>query len=186
MKKLAGVLCLAVILSGCGSETNELDKGMALRSKVLSAGSVSFVVQITADYGDKLHNFAMACCGDPLGDLTFSVTEPETIAGITGKIDDNGGALTFDDTALHFDLMADEQLSPVSAPWILLKTLREGYLTSACTEEGKIRLSVDDSYEEDAMTLDIWLDGNNLPERAEILHAGRKILSLKVTNFVLS
>lgn len=186
MKKLAGALCLVVILSGCGSENKELDKGMALRSKVLSAESVSFDVQITADYGDKVHNFAMACQGDSLGNLTFSVTEPETIAGITGRIDQKGGNLTFDDTALYFDLMADDQLSPVSAPWILLKTLRSGYLTSACTEEEKTRLTIDDSYEDDALTLDIWLDGSDLPERSEILHRGRRILSLKITSFVLS
>ena len=186
MKKLAGFLCLAVLLSGCGSENKELETGMALRSKLLSAEAVSFTAEITADYGDKVHTFSMDCQGDPIGNLTFSVTEPETIAGITGKIDQNGGALTFDDTALHFDLMADESLSPISAPWILLKTLRSGYLTSACTEGESIRLTIDDSYEDDALTLDIWLGGDALPERAEIMHEGRKILSLRVANFVLS
>lgn len=186
MKWLAGILCLALVLTGCGSETGELDTGMELRSKVLAAETVSFDAQITADYGDKVHTFSMSCQGDSLGNLNFTVTEPESISGITGRIDQKGGALTFDDKALHFDLMADEALSPVSAPWILVKTLRSGYLTSACREEGKILLTIDDSYEDDALTLDIRLDGNNLPEWAEILHRGRKILSMKVANFVLS
>lgn len=186
MKKLAGVLCLAVLLSGCGSENRELDKGMELRSKVLAAEKVCFDAEITADYGDKVHTFSMACQGDPQGNLSFSVSEPETISGITGRIDQKGGALTFDDTALFFDLMAEGQISPVSGPWIFLKTLRSGYLTSACTEADKTRLTIDDSFDEDALTLDIWLDGEDLPQRVEILHKGRKILSLKVTNFVLS
>lgn len=186
MKKLAGILCLAVLLTGCGSADTELDKGMELRSKVLSAESISFDAEITADYGDKVHTFAMTCQGDSFGNLTFSVTQPETIAGITGKIDQKGGALTFDDTALCFDLLADGNLSPISAPWILLKTLRSGYLTSACTEDDRVRLTIDDSYEDDALTLDILLDGQEFPEYAEFLHKGRKILSLKVANFVLA
>ncbi len=186
MKKLAGLLCLAVLLSGCGSKPGELDKGMELRSKLLSAERVTFDAEIIADYGDKVHTFSMTCQSDSLGNLEFTVTQPETIAGISGRVGQKGGALIFDETALYFDLMADGTLSPVSAPWILLKALCGGYLTSACTEDGTIRLTVDDSYESDALTLDIWLNEGDFPARAEILHAGRKILGLKITNFVLS
>ena len=57
----------------------------------------------------------MDCQCDSQGDLTFAVTAPETITGITGKVSDAGGKLTFDDTALQFDLMAEEQVTP-SAP----------------------------------------------------------------------
>lgn len=186
MKILAGLLCLGLLLSGCGPRNAELDKAMALRSKILSAERVSFDAEITADYGDKVHTFSLACQGDALGNLTFSVTGPETITGITGRIDEKGGALTFDDTALYFDLLADGTLSPVSAPWILLKTLRGGYLTSAGSEDGMTLLTIDDSYVDDALTLDIRLDEVELPQQAEILHKGRKILSLTLTNFVLS
>ena len=157
-----------------------------LRFKVLAAETVSFDAQITADYGDKVHTFSMSCQGDSLGNLNFTVTEPESISGITGRIDQKGGALTFDDTALHFDLMADEALSPVSAPWILLKTLRSGYLTSACREEGKIRLTIDDSYEDDALTLDIRLDGNNLPEWAEADAGFRRNAARILMEYVLT
>ena len=114
------------------------------------------------------------------------MTAPETISGITGKIDSEGGKLTFDDVVLHFDLLTDEQLSPVSAPWILLKTLRGGYITSAGLEEEKIHLTVDDSYDDDALQLDIWLDEKDLPQRAEVLYDGRRILSLDVKSFSLS
>ena len=79
--------------------------------------------------------------------------------------------------------IADEQIAPVSAPWILIRTLRSGYITSACREEEKIRLSINDNYEEDSLRLDIWLDADNLPEHAEILFDGRKILSVNVRKF---
>jgi len=156
---------------------------MELRSKLLRASGSAFEVDISADYGDKLYLFSMTCEANAQGDVRFTVTQPETIAGITGTIANGTGALTFDDTALHFDLLTDEQLSPVSAPWILLKTLRSGYLTSSGMDGDGVRLTIDDSYEEDALQLDIWLNEEDIPQRAEVLYDGRNILSLAVKNF---
>ena len=185
MKKFGVLVILLLLLTGCSNASKEIERGMALRSKLLQASSCTFDAEITADYGDKVYTFAMSCQGDPKGNLTFTVTAPETIAGITGKISSEGGRLTFDDTALQFDLMADEQVTPVSGPWIFLKTLRSGYLTSACTEEEQLRLSIDDSYEEDALTVDIWLDEQDTPIRSETLYDGRRILTLKIENFTI-
>ena len=182
MKRTGVLLILLILLTGCSDASREIERGMALRDKLLG-GESSFDAAITADYGEKLYTFAMQCQVDTQGNMTFTVTEPESIAGITGSISDTGGTLTFDDTALQFDLMADDQLSPVSAPWILIKTLRSGYLTSACEEGELLRLTIDDSYEDDALHLDIWLDGENVPVRGEILYDGRRILSIEVTNF---
>ena len=115
--------------------------------------------------------------------MTFTVKEPESIAGITGSVSAQGGKLTFDDTALAFDLLAEGQVTPVTAPWLLVKTLRGGYVTSCGMEEEKLRVSIDDSYREDALRLDIWFDNNNVPNHAEILWANRRILSLEITSF---
>ena len=186
MKKAVVLAVLMLVLTGCSGESKTIERGMTLRSDLLKASSCSFDADIAADYGDKVYTFSMACLGDSQGDMTFTVTAPETISGITGSISDEGGKLTFDETALQFDLMADEQVTPISAPWILLKTLRSGYLTSAAMEAELLRLTIDDSYEDDALHLDIWLNGDNVPVRAEILYDGRKILSLTVTNFEIA
>ena len=42
---------------------------------------------------------------------------------------------------------------------------------------------MDDSYDDDALHLDIWLNSENVPVKAEILFRERKILSLDVQNF---
>ena len=158
---------------------------MAFRAKLLAANGCQFAAKITADYGDELYSFGMVCQGDEKGAVTFQMSEPESLSGIEGKLSDTGGTLTFEDTAVCFPLLTDDQLSPSSAPWIFLKTLRSGYLTSACMEEGKIRLTMDDTYEEDALHLDIWLDENNMPVRADILYDGKRILSVEVDGFTL-
>lgn len=182
MKKVGAVLILVCILSGCSSESRELERGMALRSRLLKASSCIFDADVTADYGDKMYTFSMRCQADSQGDVTFTVTEPETISGISGTVSGDGGKLTFEDTALHFNLMADDQVTPISAPWILVRTLRSGCLTSVGMDNEHLRLSIDDSYEEDALHLDVWLDDDDLPQRAEILYDGSRILSLDVKN----
>ncbi len=186
MKKVLLLLFCMGILTGCAGADSEINRGMALRTKLLQAQSCAFDADITADYGDKLYTFSMYCQADAQGDVSFTVTAPETIAGITGIISEEGGRLTFDDVALQFDTMADDLVTPVIGPWILIKTLRSGYLTSACMEDELLRLTIDDSYEEDALQLDIWLDGQDMPQRAEILHAGQRIVTLNVKNVVIS
>ena len=156
---------------------------MAFRQRLLKASGCSFDVELTADYGDKLYTFALSCEADADGTVSFTVTAPQAIAGITGQISAAGGKLTFDGQALAFELLAQGQLSPVSAPWILLKTLRSGYLTS-CGQDGEyLRLTIDDSYAEDALHLDIWLGAGDIPVRGEVLWQGRRILSMDVKNF---
>lgn len=181
MKILAVILAL-LLLGGCKGPEAELDRAMDLRAKLL-ASSVSFDAEIHADYGSEAHVFSLYCEGDSKGNLGFRVTAPESIADITGCIDAGEGKLTFRDTALAFPLLAEDQLSPVSAPWIFYQTLRGGYLTAAGMEDDLLRLTIDDSYEEDALTVDIWLNANDIPIRAEILYDGRRILTLTIDNF---
>ena len=183
MKRFGVLLLLVCFLAGCDKKGKELERGLQLRDRLLSAGC-SFDADITADYGDNLHTFSMNCRTDANGDLSFTVTAPESISGITGTVTREGGHLTFDDAALYFDLLTDDLISPISAPWILVKTLRGGYLRTAGMDEDLLRLTIDDSYEEDALMLDIWLDEQDIPIRGEILWDGRRILTLDVANFV--
>ena len=185
LKRMVLALCAAVLLCGCTADDGQLDRAMNLRAQMI-AKEVSFDAQILADYGDKTYEFAMKCQAGTDGTLRFSVTEPKTISGISGTVAEKGGKLTFDDVALSFDLMADGQLNPVSAPWVLVKTLRSGYLTSCCEEEGGLRIAIDDSYEEDALHLDIWLNEQDEPRQAEIYWQGRRLLSIGITNFQMA
>ena len=114
------------------------------------------------------------------------MTVPETIAGITGTFTGEKGLLTFDDFALEFPRLTDDQITPISGPWILMKTLLGGYLTSCGPDGENLRVTIHDSYEEDALTMDIWLDGENKPIRGEILYDGRRIVTMDIENFSIS
>ena len=185
MKQIAAVFLSLVLLTGCTGKRDELDRAMKLRANLLGCLGCSFDVTITADYGDSYYTFVMNCQATGRGDLQFTVLQPESIAGITGEISSGEGKLTFDDVALHFPLLADDQVTPVSGPWILMKTLLGGYLTAAAEEDDLLHLTIHDSYEEDALQLEIWLDGEDEPVNAEILYDGRRVVTMTVENFTM-
>lgn len=182
--RLASVMvaCLFLLI-GC-SKTEEPDRGMALRAKLLSSNGYSFTTEVNADFGDKTYTFGLDCQVDSQGSVGFTVIAPEGIAGITGKLSAQGGALTFDDTALAFEFLANGRLSPVSAPWLLVHTLHEGYIVSGTSLDSGMMLSINDSYRDDAMTVNIYLGDDDLPTGAEVFCEGQRILSMTVENFI--
>lgn len=186
MKRLlAAAAALLLLLSGCGRKESQMNRALALRERV-QKGSSTFEAEITADYGDRQAAFTLACQSDPEGSLTFRVLEPESIAGISGRIAGDKGELTFDEAVLAFPMVADGLLTPVSAPWIFMKTLRTGYLSSAGMEGTSLRLCMEDSYRDDALHANIWVDEENAPQRVEILHDGQKYLSIAIRSFAVS
>ena len=183
MKRLVSIVLLMLLLSGCASKDSSVDRAMMIRQKLLQSNGCTFDVQITADYSDVIYTFKMHCICDSQGGISFTVLEPETIRNICGKIEKNQGKLTFDDKVLAFELLADGQVTPVSAPWIMIRSLRSGYFSSCGEVDTGMRITIYDSYEEDALQLDIWTDANMLPQRAEILYRGRRILTMEISNY---
>ena len=183
MKTIICLLLCTILLCGCAGSYELTDRAMALRSKLQAAQGCTFDASVTADYGDQTYTFAMGCRVDAHGNLYFDVIEPGSISGITGFFDGTGGKLTFDDHMLAFPMLADGQVTPVSAPWLLYRTLTGGYFHTAVQEGGLLHLQIDDSYEDHALQLDIWLGEGDLPVRGEVLYQNRRILTLEVENF---
>lgn len=181
--RLAIILCALFLITGCSESGDSLDRAVALRNKILGGDGCSFTAIITADYGEQIYEFKMDCKVDKEGDLAFTVVEPATIAGITGKISGLGGTINFDDRVLAFQTIADGLVTPVSAPWLFIKTLRSGYLKDASATEQGIEISIDDSYAEEALQLRVRTAGD-VPAFAEIFWQGRRILTLSVENFL--
>ena len=185
MKVLESFMVVLLLLSGCGAGDGGLEGAIAFRDRLLDASGCDLSARITADYGTEVDVFRMDVRSDHDGNIAFTVTEPEPISGITGTVTRSGGALTFDDTILGFPMLAEGRLAPVAAPWVLIKSLRSGYISSVGREGDQWRLTVLDSYEEDALVLDVWFDGEWCPLQAEILFKGEKILTLTVEGFQL-
>lgn len=183
MKRLLWIIVIFCLLCGCSAGNAGMDRALKVRQKMLDSNGCSFDAMITADYTDSLHVFSMHCCTDSNSDLTFTVTDPDTIEGISGKVCEEGGQIIFDDAVLAFPLLAQGEMTPVSAPWLFVRTLKGGYLSGSSQTEDGLFLQIHDSYKEDSLLMDIFTDEGDIPVRCEIVWQGRRILSLDIRNF---
>ena len=180
--KAVALVCVFLMLVGCGKTDSSVSRAVAIRNRLLESNGCSFSTTVTADYGKEIYQFAMDCQSDKDGNITFTVTTPESIQGIAGKITNDGGAITFDDTVLAFQTLADGQVTPVSAPWLFIKTLRSGYLNGCSSTENGLHISIDDSYAAEALHLEI-ITKDQHPVSAEIYWQGRRVITMLVENF---
>ncbi len=183
MKRILAVILLAVMLSGCSHRTGEMNRAISLRNQLEQGNGCRFDAVVTADYGDEIYVFDMNCQVDAEGKLIFTVTAPETISGISGSIQESGGHITFNDKLLAFEMLADGQITPVSGPWLMIHTLRCGYIATCGQAESGIQIGIDDTYEDSPFHLELWTDKNDFPLRGEIIWQGRRILTIDVKNF---
>lgn len=184
MKRIFVAVICVIFLFGCSGKSG-LERGLALRSRLLSGNGCEFRANITADYGDELYTFSMFCKADNAGEMTFSVLTPESIAGITGTVSATGGKLTFDEQALVFPVLADGMISPVSAPWFFVTALRSGYLRACEENNDGYHLIINDSYAQDAVQVDLYTDANSTPIRAELLWQGMRILTVTIEDYTV-
>ena len=185
MTRIAAVLLSVSLLLGCTPHNEPLDRATELRKQLLAANGCEFEVNICADYTQEVYEFEMHCAVDSTGKLSFTVLEPESIRGICGSIDDTASSLSFADTVLAFPLLAEGRISPVSAPWLFIKTLRGGYLAACGEAQDGFVISMDDSYDENPLHLEIYTDTNMVPTGAEVYWQQKRVITLEIKNFVL-
>lgn len=180
MKKIVAAV-LVLVLTGCTGADRSMEQATDIRGMVLSS-ECSFSVEISADYIDAREQFSMDCTWDPEGILRFRVTAPEEIAGICGSVSGTEGTLDFEDTVLALPLMAEDRLSPISGPWVMMKALGSGNLIACDSDKEMLHLILRDSYADDALDAEVWLEENE-PREAEISWKGRRNLTMKIGNF---
>lgn len=183
MKRIVAVLAVCFILFGCKQQSNVMDKALLMRQKLLNANACNFDARVTAEYYDKAFTFLLRCKSDMSGDVYFTVIEPESIENINGHISDKGGSFTFDDTVLAFEPLVDDNVSPVLAPWLLIRSLRSGYISHCTQTDREICLNIDDTFHETNLHSEIRIDEQGSLVGAEIYYEGRRILTIVVSNF---
>lgn len=185
MKRGLLIALVILVLSGCTIGETSVERAVNLRKRIQTGRGCKFDATVTVDYSDHLCSFRMHCQTDDLGNLTFTVLAPETIFGISGTISKDNGKLTFDDHVLAFELISEDKISPVSAPWLFMKILCGGYIKACSEDSGGMYVQIDDSYADGAMLLEMWTDHNDIPYRCELIWSGRRVVSMDVENFTI-
>lgn len=172
---------LLIFFAGCAGPDPAMEAALDLRTRCLG-GPVSFEAEVRAEYITTIECFSLDCAFDTAGEMAFTVTEPEDISGIRGTVRGEEGTAEFDETVLAFPLMAEGRLSPLSAPWVLMKAIRSGCILAAGREGELVRVTIDDSYADSAITVDLWLEDGQV-EAAELAWEGRRCVTMTLDDF---
>ena len=159
-----------------------MEAALEFRSRCLASVQVTFRADVRADYITTVEEFSLACETDREGTMAFQVLEPEEIAGIRGTVREDAGTVEFEKTVLSFPLMAQGRLSPLSGPWVVLKAIRSGCIIAAGQEGELTRITIDDSYADNALTVDLWLEEGQLAQ-AEVAWEGLRCLVMTFDDF---
>ncbi len=143
-RRLICVLMTTLLLAGCGRA--EVDKGeelaLAIRGEYLAMDRCAAQASITADYGQRVYQYEMAVTVTE-SETTLSLTAPETVAGLTARLEGEEGLLEFDGVSVETGPMDENGLTPASAVPALLEAARSGYITACALEEDGALLRVD-------------------------------------------
>lgn len=183
MKRGIALVLITCLLCGCKDNDSHIKQAIEIRKEILAADNCSFEAVITADYGELLYTFQMDCVMGADGSMSFTVTDPETIAGITGCISGEDASLTFDDKVLSFPMLVEGQLTPVSAPWFFVNALTDGYITGCSNNNEELCLYIDDSFAENTLNLEIYCDNQFHPQHVDFYWKQQRVLSADIRNF---
>lgn len=175
---------LLLLLCGCAGVKPKLDEAMEFRSALLLAETCSFTAEVTADFGQSVEEFTLACQADDAGDLDLCVLAPESIAEISARVTQEGGKVTYEGMQLEFGLMANDNVAPIAAPALAFAAWRGAYIVSAGTDEDGYRVTYQKDYDNKALIVDTWYK-NKVPICAEVCYNNRRILKLTISDFIL-
>lgn len=183
--KLAAVLMILLcLLSACSSkETDHLQAPMDFRASLLQAGACTFQAEITADYGENVYEFTVDCECRTDGTASVTVIEPQSIAGITAKISENGDELIYDGMAVAFDPLAGGNAAPVCTPSLVVDAWANAFIHAAGQEGEWLRVTYERGYDEEQLDVDCWFDEKNIPICTEICYNDETVLKMEVSNF---
>ena len=171
-----------VFLMGCSGPDPAMEEALALRSRCLASSCVRFQTEVRADYITGYEEFTLDCETGSDGTVSFCVRSPAEITDISGTVSQDAGTVEFDGAVLAYPLMAQGRLSPLSGPWVVMKAIRSGCILAAGQEGELTRVTIDDSYGANALTVDLWLEDGQVTQ-AEVAWEGLRCLTMTFDDF---
>lgn len=158
---LFALMMTLLLLPGCSrADKNPLRLALELRARQSLLPDWETHVHLTADYGQRVYDFEMdVTAGEE--ELLMTLTAPETLAGITARLEGEQGFLDYDGLQVETGPLDGEELSPMTALPALLEAARRGYITGASLqEEGLLRVDIGSREEAPGTGQEfvLWLD----------------------------
>lgn len=183
-----------LLLPSCGGmeEQNQAEElALTIRGEYLALESLSASMDVTADYGARVYDFALtaAVSGE---ETVLTLTEPEWAAGLTARITGEESKLEYDGLILETGPLDGEDLSPMSALPQLLEAARSGYMAECSLEEGEqrtllqVRYADPDQAPGEGRETTLWFDPDtHALVEGEISVDGLRVIRCAISEFTI-
>lgn len=182
MRRVFAVLTLCALLFGCAREETYLEPAIEFRAALLQAGGCRFHAKIEADHGDRVEAFSVDCDFTSDGTASLTVTEPESIAGVTACVTERGGKITYDGMSVDFGLLANGNVSPAAAPALTALCWCGEYISAAGWDGDVYRVTYEKDFDEKRLQIDTYFK-NDLPFTSEVCYNNQRILKLEISDY---
>ncbi len=183
--KLLALMISLVLLAGCASGEGWEEKWGEKRDELSAAQELSFTARLSADLGETVFDCAMDC-RRASGETTVTMTEPELAEGMTVRFENGGASVAYGGTQLYLGETDAEIPTPAQSVPMIFDALTLGHAVSLWTEsaEDGSELLCAQIYAGEDVSVLLRLDAGGLePRYAEIVCAGRAVISCEISDF---
>lgn len=183
MRRALAIITVCVLcLSGCKEEKTLLAEAIEFRADLVQSGGCRFTAELTADYGETVQEFTLSCQTDAQGTTLLTVLEPQTLAGISATVTDEGGKIQYDGLGMEFGLLANDNVIPAAAPCMVVSCWTKEYIASAGQEDARYRVSYQKNFDEKMLTVDTYFE-KGIPICAEVCYNNSRVLKMMISDF---
>ncbi len=192
-KQICALMMTLSLLAACGggSKGDEAEQmALDIRARYLSMAGCTAVLEISADYGDRIFDCRVDLEHTTGADTLLTIREPELLKGVTARLRDGESLLEFDGVTVETGPLSREGLSPLDCVPFLLTEIREGFIAQwgleELEEEPCVRFTTADPEGEVGQGTEtvLWFERENFAlRRGELLVDGVTVLQCDVTDF---
>ncbi len=184
---ISAVLMMTLLLcAGCGRQNENESTALTLRTALTEATGCRMVLMVHADCDGRIYTFELEYC-DMGEEKTIRVLSPQTIAGVSATVNEDGTRLIFEDVVLDFGMPEGALTSPLMAPYLLCESMKNAYIAYTSDTEAGTGVRYYHGYEDERLEVQLVIDRAALtPLTCEIFQGGKVILSAEISEFELT
>ena len=181
LKKLLALMLMIslTLLCACSSRGGAEDKAIEIRAKYLDCAELSLHAEMTADYGDRVYEYAVSYNGDGATGV-LDIEKPLEIAGVSVVYEEDGPRLMFEGAMLDTGPLWADGASPAEASPMLIDAWRRGWVSAAYSESlgGRtcVVLDIYSGSDESRMARTWFCEDTLEPAAAELFSDGVSVL----------
>lgn len=137
-RRLCALMMMLPLLAGCGAgekqDYSADELALTIRGEYLAMTACSAVMEVTADYGQRVYEYTLAVQWQKGGETVLTVLAPESIAGITARLRSGTGRLEYDGASLETGELGTEGLSPMEVVPAAMEQIISGFMAQCAME----------------------------------------------------